>query len=176
MEISRPLLKVVRVTAVLVTAVLTGTAAPTPQTSAAPNTTPQPWNGRYRLITYATQKAGTSPAARQRESDFDAVFTLTTTCTFDHCVATATDGPAPANATVPQPARYMWNGTGWASSYDWLWDCSVGSSGQRQWAHATSFAVYVPQSDGSLRGTWQTDISEGACHGSVLMPVAAFPA
>ena len=33
-----------------------------------------------------------------------------------------------------------------------------------------------PQPDGSLRGTWHTDISEGPCRGTVLMPVAAFPA
>jgi len=86
------------------------------------------------------------------------------------------DGPRPGNPTIPQPTRYAWGGSEWASSYDWLWDCSLGEGGQKQWARATSWAFYQPQPDGSLRGTWHTDIAEGACRGSVLMPVAAFPA
>lgn len=150
------------------------------EASAAPGLpTPKPWQGRWQLMTYASQKAGTSPAARQPESDFGATFTLATACSFDRCVATVVEGPPPGNPTVPNPPRYTWNGTGWATSYDWLWDCSVGNGpggAQKQWAKATSFALYAPQSDGSMRGTWHTDISEGPCRGTVLMPVAAFPA
>lgn len=137
---------------------------------------PKPWNGRYQMTTYASQKTGTSPAARQRENDFGAVFTLSTTCTFDRCVATVVDGPAPANPTIPQPIGYTWNGTGWATTYDWMWDCLLSADGRKQWARATSFALYSPHEDGSLRGTWHTDISEGACRGSMVMPVAAVPA
>ena len=133
-------------------------------------------NGRYQMVTYASQKAGTSPAARQRESDFGATFTLSTACSATRCVATVVDGPPPGNPTIPQPTRFVWNGSEWTTTYDWLWDCLLGDGQSKQWAHATSWTSYVPQQDGSMRGRWHTDIAEGACRGSVVMPVAAFPA
>ena len=145
----------------------------TPATAAA---APQPWNGRYQLITYASQKAGTSPASRQTEGDFGAVFTLVSQCAGNRCVATVIDGPRPGNPTIPQPTRYTWNGSEWTSSYEWLWDCLLGDGNQKQWARATSWTYYQPQPNGSLRGTWHTDIAEGACRGTVVMPVAALPA
>lgn len=138
--------------------------------------TPKALNGRYQMVTYASQKAGTSPAAHQREGDFGAVFTLSTTCSANRCVATVVDGPAPGNPSIPQPFRYAWNGTDWTTSYDWLWDCFLGDGRPKQWAKASSWTNYTPQSDGTLRGTWHTDIAEGACRGSVVMPVAAAPA
>ena len=156
----------------LLAAALTTTGLATPVAAWA---APKPWNGRFQMTTYASRKAGTSPAARQPETDFGAVFALATACSFDTCVATVVDGPAPGNPTIPQPIRYTWNGTGWATTYDWLWDCLIGGGQQKQWAHATSFAQYAPQPDGSFRGTWHTDISEGACRGSVVMPVVAAP-
>ncbi len=137
---------------------------------------PQPWSGRYQMVTYASQKAGTSPANHQKENDFGATFTLSTACSTTACVATVVDGPAPSNPTIPQPTRYTWNGSEWATTYDWLWDCFLGDGYQKQWSPATSWAFYAPQPDGSLRGTWHTDISQGPCRGSVVMPVAAFPA
>ena len=160
-------------TPLLAAAVLAAVAAlPTPPANAAP----KPWNGRYQMLTYASQKAGTSPAAQQREGDFGAAFTLATECSVTRCVATVVDGPRPGNQTVPWPARYSWNGSEWINSYDWLWDCFLGNGNQKQWARATSWAYYQPQPDGSLKGTWHTDIAEGACRGSVVMLVAAFPA
>ncbi len=54
---------------------------------------PLAWNGRYQMITYASQKAGTSPATRQKENDFGAVFTLSTACSGGACVATVVEGP-----------------------------------------------------------------------------------
>lgn len=137
---------------------------------------PQAWNGRYQMVTYASQKAGTSPATRQKENDFGATFTLSTSCSTTSCVATVVDGPAPGNPTIPQPTRYTWNGSEWATTYDWAWDCYLGDGYQKQWSPATSWAFYAPQPDGSLRGTWHTDIAQGPCRGSVVMPVAAFPA
>ncbi|MGI9125430.1 MAG: hypothetical protein ACR2JM_11875 [Mycobacterium sp.] len=137
---------------------------------------PKPWNGRYQMLTYASQKAGTSPAAHQSEADFGAVFTLATQCTVTKCVATVVDGPRPGNPTVPWPARYTWNGSEWTTSYDWMWDCYLGAGNQKQWARATSWAYYQPQADGSLKGTWHTDIAEGPCRGNVVMPIAALPA
>ena len=133
-------------------------------------------NGRYQMITYASQKAGTSPATRQRESDFSAVFTLSTSCSGTRCVATVVEGPPPGNPTIPQPTRFTWNGTEWTNTYDWMWDCLLGDGQTKQWAHATSWTSYLPQADGSFRGSWHTDIAEGPCRGSVVMPVAAVPA
>ncbi|MGY4711902.1 Rv2253 family sensor-like surface protein [Mycolicibacterium sp. CBM1] len=137
---------------------------------------PQAWTGRYQMVTYASQKAGTSPASRQKESDFGATFTLSTTCSAGSCVATVVDGPAPSNPTIPQPMRYVWSGSEWASTYDWVWDCFLGDGNQKAWSPATSWAFYASQPDGSLRGTWHTDIAQGPCRGSVVMPVAAVPA
>ncbi len=162
-----------RCTALWLAAALLAATLLSPATAAA---APQPWNGRYQMITYASQKAGTSPASRQQESDFGAVFTLATQCSGNRCVATVIDGPRPGNPTIPQPTRYAWSGSEWTSSYDWLWDCFLGEGNQKQWARATSWAFFQPQPDGSLKGTWHTDIAEGACRGSVVMPVAAFPA
>lgn len=156
------------------TAVMAITILFPPPAHAAPQQ-PQPLNGRYQMVTYASQKAGTSPAARQREGDFGAVFTLATTCSGSRCVATVVDGPAPGNPSIPLPIRYTWNGSDWTTSYDWLWDCFLGDGQSKQWARASSWTNYTPQADGTLRGTWHTDIAEGACRGSVVMPVAAAP-
>lgn len=136
---------------------------------------PQLWNGRYSMTTYASQKAGTSAANRQRETDFSAVFTMSTGCGSGVCVATA-DGPGSSNPTVPSPQRFSWDGQQWKTVYDWVWQCSVGDADQSQWSPARSFTFYTPQPDGSLRGMWHTDIAAGFCRGSVVMPVAAFPA
>lgn len=138
--------------------------------------TPKPWEGRYQMMTYASRKAGTSAASRQREDDFGATFTLATECSARTCVATVVDGPRPGNPTVPWPPRYTWNGSEWTLSYDWMWDCLLGTNSQKEWARATSFVSYQPQPDGSLKGTWHTDIAEGGCRGSVVMPIAAIPA
>ncbi|MCB0938264.1 MAG: hypothetical protein KDB55_19965 [Mycobacterium sp.] len=153
-------------------ALLASAAIAPPQAHAAP----KPWNGPYQMLTYASQKAGTSPASRQTENDFSAVFTLSTSCSVTTCVATVVDGPRPGNQTIPWPARFSWNGSEWVTSYEWLWDCLVGGAGEKQWARAASWTFYKPQPDGSLKGAWHTDISEGACRGSVVMPVAALPA
>ncbi len=127
------------------------------------------------MVTYASQKAGTSPTVRQPESDFSAVFTMTTSCSTGACVATAT-GPASSNPTVPNPLTYAWDGQQWKTVYDWVWQCPLGAAGQSQWSPARSFTFFTPQSDGTLRGMWSTDIATGACRGNVVMPVAAQPA
>ncbi len=159
-----------RITPLLGAAALLASLVVSPPAQAAPT----PWNGRYKMVTYASQKAGTSQATRQTENDFGATFNVSTSCTVRTCVATL-DGPRPGNQTVPWPAHYTWNGTEWTTNYDWLWDCLLGD-GQKQWARATSWTFYKPQPDGSFKGNWHTDIAEGACRGNVVMPVAAVPA
>ncbi len=136
----------------------------------------QAWNGRYNVVTFASQKAGTSAAARQAEADFGAAFTFSTACSASACIATVVDGPAPTNPTIPQPTRYIWDGAKWAVTYDWQWECFRGDGVPKVFSPATSWVYYAPQSDGSLRGSWYTDIADGPCRGNVIMPVAAAPA
>lgn len=134
------------------------------------------WNGKYSLVRYAASKSGTSVAAKQAEPTFSADYVFTTACSSGRCVATATNGPAPKNPTLPQPSHYAWDGAKWVERFDFQWDCYMGEGVPKVWAPARSWAFYAPQADGSLRGTWHTDISGGPCGGSVEMPVAAFAA
>lgn len=134
------------------------------------------WNGRYSLVRYAADKSGSSVAAKQAEPPFSADYVFTTACSSGGCVATATNGPAPKNPTLPQPSHYSWDGAKWVERFDFQWDCYMGEGVPKVWAPARSWAFYTPQADGSLRGTWHTDISGGPCGGSVEMPVAAFAA
>lgn len=136
---------------------------------------PPDWNGRYTVVTFASSKSGTSIAARQPEPDFSGQYTFTTSCS-GGCVATASDGPAPSNPTVPQPTRYTWDGRQWVFSYNWQWECFRGADVPTEYAQARSLVFYSPTLDGSMFGTWRTEILEGLCKGTVVMPVAAYPA
>ena len=136
----------------------------------------QVWNGTYSLLRYAGEKTGTSLAARQPEPDFSDVYNFVTDCSSGTCVATVIDGPKPANPTLPLPPRYTWNGSTWVHIYEWQWDCYMGEGVPKAWNPARSVANYTPQADGSLRGSWRTDIYGGPCAGTVVMDVAAFPA
>ena len=135
----------------------------------------QVWNGKYSLLRYAGEKTGTSLAARQPEPDFSNIYTFVTDCSHE-CVSTVVDGPKPANPTLPLPPRYTWNGATWVHVYEWQWDCYMGEGVPKAWNPAKSVAYYTPQPDGTLRGSWRTDIYGGPCDGSVIMDVAAFPA
>ena len=84
--------------------------------------------------------------------------------------------PRPANPTLPLPPQYTWNGATWVHIYEWQWDCFMGDGVPKEWNPARSVAYYTPQPDGTLRGSWRTDIYGGPCDGSVIMDVAAFPA
>ncbi len=134
------------------------------------------WNGKYSLVRYAVNKTGTSVAAGQAEPTFSADYVFVTSCSSGQCVATATNGPVPKNPTLPQPSHYVWDGARWVEHFDFQWDCYMGEGVPKVWAPATSWAFYTPQPDGTLRGTWHTDITSGPCRGSVEMPVAAFSA
>jgi opacity protein-like surface antigen len=133
------------------------------------------WNGRYQIVTFASDKMGSSVAAAQPEPDFGAQYVLATDCSSGLCVATVVDGPAPSNPTIPQPVRYTWDGSRWQYSYNWLWECFRGAGVPTEYAPARSQVFYAPDIDGSLFGTWRTDILAGTCRGNVVMPVAAYP-
>ncbi|NVN49621.1 hypothetical protein [Mycolicibacterium hippocampi] len=135
---------------------------------------PAEWIGRYTMVTFASDKIGTSIAARQPEPDFSGQYTFSTSCA-GTCVATAADGPAPSNPTVPQPSRYTWDGKQWVFNYNWQWECFRGDDVPREYASARSLVFYAPTLDGSMYGTWRTEILEGVCKGSIVMPVAAYP-
>ena len=158
-------------TALLAAGVVGANACTTPVAGAAG----QVWNGKYSLLRYAGEKTGTSLAARQPEPDFSDEYTFVTECSGE-CVATVVDGPRPANPTLPLPPRYTWNGSTWVHIYEWQWDCYMGEGVPKAWNPARSVAYYTPQPDGTLRGSWRTDIYGGPCDGSVGMDVAAFPA
>ncbi|OBK28984.1 hypothetical protein A5634_19295 [Mycobacterium asiaticum] len=134
------------------------------------------WNGKYSLVRYAVDKTGTSVAAKQAEQTFSADYVFSTVCSTATCVATANNGPTPKNPTIIVPSHYTWDGSRWVERFDFQWDCYMGEGVSKVWAPAKSWAFYTPQADGSLRGTWHTDISSGPCQGSVEMPVAAFRA
>ncbi len=133
------------------------------------------WTGKYTLVGYADQKTGNSMAARQPEPRFSNDYVFATECSAGKCIATALAGPAPNNPTLPLPPRYTWDGTRWMSIVDWKWDCSTGDGAPKVWSPARSWTYYIPLPDGTLTGTWMTEIYGGPCEGSVMMPVAAVP-
>ncbi|AMO62852.1 putative secreted protein [Mycolicibacterium phlei] len=144
--------------------------------AAAPSTAAVPaWNGRYLFITYASDKMGTSITASQSEPDFSAQYELVTNCSAGLCVATVVAGPPPSNPTIPQPVRYTWDGSRWVYSYNWQWECFRGAGVPAEYAPARSSVFYAPDIDGSLFGTWRTEILAGYCKGTVIMPVGARP-
>ncbi|MBD0860469.1 hypothetical protein IA539_04505 [Gordonia sp. zg691] len=144
--------------------------------SVAPAQAAEPaWNGVYTLKRFAASKTGTSLAARQGEPDFSDDYTFVTSCVGGACVATVTNGPKPANPTLPQPPRYIWENGSWVHRYSWEWDCWQGAGVPKVWAPAESEATYTPQADGTLTGLWRTTIKGGPCNGTVDMRVAAYP-
>ena len=67
-----------------------------------------------------------------------------------------------------------WTGSQWSISTTWNWDCLL-PDGTITFDPANSVTSYVPQSDGSLAGAFQTTISSGACQGTVSIPLTAVP-
>jgi hypothetical protein len=146
-----------------------GWAAPTHAVPAA-----GPLNGRYSVTLFTDQKTGTSIAASQNEDASTNVEDFATACSTSTCVATVVDGPAATNPTIPQPARYAWDGTKWAEVVNFQWEC-LRPDGAMEWNPARSEGVYRPQPDGSLIGQSHTDILSGTCQGTVDFPVKAVP-
>lgn len=160
-------------TATVVLVAMAGTLIrPMDTASAAP--VGQIWTGRFSVVSYASQKAGTSPAAQQPEADFTGQYVFKTDCVSGVCIATVVSGPARRTPPSPAPAIHLGRRR-WTQSYDWQWDCYMGPGAPKVWTPARSFVYYVPQRDGSLEGSWRTDILGGPCNGNVTMAVAAHP-
>ena len=81
------------------------------------------------------------------------------------------DSPTPKD-NVAQSVSFDWTGSQWTRSSSWKWDCLLPDK-TVTYDPAYSLSNYVPQPDGTLSGTLQTTISEGACQGTVSIPVTA---
>jgi hypothetical protein len=141
-------------------------AAPVAAADPAPN-----WTGWYKITFHTDQKSGTSSAAKQGEEPYTAWYKFATDCSSGTCVAAVVDGPAPKD-NVPQSTKFDWTGSQWSRTNSWRWDCALGD-GTITFDPASSVTTYTPQADGSLTGTFATNIGSGACQGTVYIPLTA---
>jgi hypothetical protein len=132
------------------------------------------WNGQYLLTLSANKKTGTSMAASQPELPQLMSYTFSSSCSSNVCVARVTDAPPAKNDYIPRPIEYTWNGSQWVREITWKWECLL-PDGTIEYDPAQSVTTYTPGSIGILTGTFHTDISSGACQGTVDMPVSAQP-
>ncbi|OBF25054.1 hypothetical protein [Mycobacterium sp. ACS4331] len=132
------------------------------------------WGGRYKVTFHTDQKTGTSIAATQTETPYTASYMFSTDCSSGTCVASATDGPVPKE-NVTRAMRFDWTGSVWSRSNNWNWDCLL-PDGTITYDPAKSVTTYTPQPDGTLKGSFETTISTGACEGTVTIPLTAKPA
>ena len=144
------------------------TAAPTAWAEPAPT-----WNGWYQVTFHTDQKTGTSSAARQSEEAYTAWYNFGTDCSSGTCVASVLDGPAPKD-NASQATKFDWTGTQWSRTNNWRWDCLLPDR-TITFDPASSVTTYTPQDDGSLKGTFSTNIGGGACEGTVYIPLTATP-
>jgi hypothetical protein len=142
--------------------------APTASADPAPN-----WNGWYKITFQTDQKSGTSVAAKQGEEPYTAWYEFATDCSSGSCVASVTDGPTPKDNAV-KSTTFDWTGTQWSRTNNWRWDCVLPDR-TITFDPASSVTTYTPQPDGSLKGTFATNIGSGACEGTVYIPLTAVP-
>lgn len=133
-----------------------------------------PWNGWYKITFQTDRKTGTSTAASQSEEPYTAWYRLSTDCSSGTCVASVVDGPTP-KSNAATTTSFEWTGSQWSRTSTWRWDCLLPDR-TITFDPASSVTTYTPQADGSLRGTFATNIGEGACQGTVYIPLAAVPA
>jgi hypothetical protein len=132
------------------------------------------WNGKYLVTLSTNRKTGTSMAASQPEPPQLVSYTFSSSCSTGECIATVTDAPPPKNESIPRPIEYRWNGSQWIQEMTWKWDCLL-PDGTTEYDPAQSITAFKPGPNGILEGTFHTDISSGACQGTVDVPVSATP-
>ena len=132
------------------------------------------WSGWYRITFHADEKTGTSAAAQQGEQAYTAWYKFATDCSSGNCIASVVDGPTPKD-NVPRSTKFEWDGSQWTRSDSWRWDCLLPDR-TITFDSASSVTRYTPRSDGSLTGTFGTNIGSGACQGTVYIPLTAVPA
>lgn len=113
-------------------------------------------------------------AAKQAEAPYTAWYKFATDCSAGTCVASVVDGPVPKD-NAAQSTKFDWTGSQWSRTNTWRWDCAIGD-GTITYDPASSVTTYAPQADGSLTGTFATNIGSGACQGTVYVPLVAVPA
>jgi hypothetical protein len=143
--------------------------APAAHGAPAPN-----WNGWYKVTFHTDQKTGTSTAASQREEAYTAWYRFSTDCSSGTCVASVDDGPTP-KTNADAATTFTWTGSQWSRTATWRWDCLLPDR-TITFDPASSTTTYSPQPDGSLTGTFSTNIGGGACAGTVYIPLTAVPA
>ncbi len=143
-------------------------SAPLSAAEPAPN-----WNGWYRITFHTDQKSGSSVAAEQSEEAYTASFRFTTDCSSGACVASGVDGPA-SKDNVADSTKFDWTGSQWSRTNSWRWDCLLPDR-TVTFDPASSVTTYSPRPDGSLTGTFGTNIGSGACQGTVYIPLTAVP-
>jgi hypothetical protein len=143
--------------------------APTVRADPAPD-----WNGWYRITFHTDRKTGTSLASMQSEEPYTAAYRFSTDCAPGPCVASVLMGPTPKD-NVAQSVSFDWTGSQWSRTHSWRWDCLL-PDGTITFDPASSVTTYTPQPDGSLTGTFATNIGGGACQGTVYIPLTAAPA
>ncbi len=160
-----------RHTLIVTAAVISATLAAAPVAQAADEAF---WGGQYKVTFHTDEKTGTSIAATQTETPYTASYVFSTDCSSGTCVASATDGPVPKE-NVTRAMRFDWTGSVWSRSNNWNWDCLL-PDGTITYDAAKSVTTYTPQPDGTLKGTFETTITTGACEGTVTIPLTAKPA
>ena len=130
------------------------------------------WNGEYAITFIVGPKAGTSVAAGQPESQYTDTYGFSSSCSDGTCTATIVSGPPPRNPTVPQPVQFTWDGSSWAQTTDFQWDCMMPDT-TIEWNPARANVRYTPQADGTLSGTMHTEILSGACQGTLEINMTA---
>ena len=143
-------------------------SAPAAQADPAPD-----WNGWYRITFHTDQKKGTSVAAGQAEEPYAVWYRFATDCSSGTCAATVVDGPATKD-NVTASTTFTWTGNQWSRTNNWRWDCLLPDR-TITFDPASSTTTYSPQPDGSLTGTFATNIGSGACQGTVYIPLTAVP-
>lgn len=143
--------------------------APAVHADPAPN-----WNGWYRITFHTDRKSGTSVAATQSEEPYTAAYQFATDCSTGTCVASVLQGPTPKD-NVASAVAFSWTGSQWSRTNNWRWDCLLPDS-TITFDPASSVTTYSPQADGSLTGTFATNIGDGDCAGTIYIPLTAVPA
>ncbi len=131
------------------------------------------WDGWYRITFHTDRKSGTSAAANQPEEPYTAAYLFSTDCTTGSCVASVQQGPTPKD-NVAQSLTFDWTGSQWSRTNSWRWDCLL-PDGTITFDPASSVTTYTPQADGSLTGTFATNIGGGVCAGTVYIPLTVTP-
>jgi hypothetical protein len=88
-------------------------------------------------------------------------------------VASVQQGPTPKD-NVAQSLTFDWTGSQWSRTNSWRWDCLL-PDGTITFDPASSVTTYTPQADGSLTGTFATNIGGGVCAGTVYIPLTVTP-